>query len=201
MQSVTTEEAFDILAEAANSRYADPDRENRGLCPAHHDVNNPGLVFRISDEGKLLAHCFARHCTIDDIAESIGVSISAFFPGRRGLFARKPESLLIWPSTLACLELLPLGYDDATVQRKRLFLINDFPEEMAKPPREIPYFELRDVFVWSWSWDWWVKHEVDWATPDHRGYGDKAVTFVMKKAKELRYNVLAQESAIPKGRA
>lgn len=47
-------------------------------CPAHKD-RNPSMTVRQTPEGKILMHCFAG-CSVQQIAESIGISLSDLFP-------------------------------------------------------------------------------------------------------------------------
>ena len=50
-------------------------------CPAHDD-RNASLSLRITEEGRLLAHCFSG-CTFDDIRESLGIGGEQFAPSPR----------------------------------------------------------------------------------------------------------------------
>ena len=144
---MSVEDTFNLLADAAGVRNPYPERENRGLCPAHGDHNNPALVFRIADSGKLVAHCFAQGCTLADIAESIGVHESAFFPGGGSRFAKPVPREFNEPSLLELLKLLPLGMsheereeavfrclDDAYATG----VIDDNTIDLEQPMRELP---------------------------------------------------------------
>jgi len=73
-------DTFELLAQAAQCRHPVPEKENRGLCPAHEDRRNPALVFTFNeDRTRLLVHCFARECSLDDVARAIGVHPASFF--------------------------------------------------------------------------------------------------------------------------
>ena len=109
--SITVEEAFWLLADASGARSPNPDRETRGNCPAHGD-HDPGLSFRIGENGNLLMHCFAQTCTMQRIADSLGISMSSFFPAgghRTGKYSYSIE----WSEqpVLELLKLVPFGYD------------------------------------------------------------------------------------------
>lgn len=105
---------FDLLADAAGVRYPNPDRDNRGLCPAHGDEHNPALVFRIGDTGNLIAYCHSQHCTIKSLAAAIGVTPAAFFAGGSG-FTQTPV-VVEWERkpVLDLLKGIPFGYDEET---------------------------------------------------------------------------------------
>lgn len=49
-------------------------------CPAHED-RRASLAIRESDEGKILAHCFAG-CTVHEVVAAVGLEISDLFPPR-----------------------------------------------------------------------------------------------------------------------
>lgn len=112
--TATPEQAFDLLAEAAQVRYPHPDRDNRGLCPAHGDQHNPALVFKIGDTGNLVAYCHSQHCTIERLAESIGVSTSSFFASG-GHFTEVVHVEWVHLPVLNLLKMLDLGYDHDTL--------------------------------------------------------------------------------------
>ena len=48
-------------------------------CPAHDDTH-PSLGIKLTDEGKILLHCFSDECAIDDIVSAIGMDLSDLFP-------------------------------------------------------------------------------------------------------------------------
>lgn len=52
---------------------------NRSQCPGHNgkDLN---LSFSNGHDGKLLLTCFSHHCPVEDIAGSLGLSVSDLFP-------------------------------------------------------------------------------------------------------------------------
>ncbi len=158
----TVEPTFDLLAEAAGCRHPNPERENRGLCPAHGDHNNPGLVFRIADSGKLITHCFSQACTPEDIADSIGVPISAFFPGGSiSRFAVKVPAVYVEPSLLELLKLVPLGlsFDEQQAAVFRCLdsgyhsgVMDDDTLDIEQPMRELPTVSLM-AYIRMWVED------------------------------------------------
>jgi hypothetical protein len=46
-------------------------------CPAHND-KNPSLGIAYED-GKILLHCFAQQCSVNDIVEAIGLELQDLF--------------------------------------------------------------------------------------------------------------------------
>lgn len=54
----------------------------RACCPAHRGTKQ-SLAIR-DDNGKVLIHCFAEGCAIDDILGSIGLSVSDIMPENLG---------------------------------------------------------------------------------------------------------------------
>jgi hypothetical protein len=198
---LTTEATFDLLADAAGVRHPNPDRENRGLCPAHSDHNNPGLVFRISeDTGNLIVHCFAQHCSLDDLADSIGTSPSAFFKdGRASRFAIQPRVEWVEPSVLELLKLLPLGMSWGE-QVEAVFRVldsayhsgiqDDDTLDIDQPLKEMPLVS-RQAYLRLWLGDgfdgdnW---HEVE----------DALLSKLMKLNRTHRTNKLSTGSAIPR---
>ena len=108
---ITPEDAFWLLADASEARNANPYRETRGRCPAHGD-HDPGLTFRLSEEGNLLVHCFAQYCTNQAIADAIGVSVGAFFVrGGHSKFATRIPMEWAEMSVLEVAKMVPFGYD------------------------------------------------------------------------------------------
>jgi hypothetical protein len=47
-------------------------------CPSHPD-KSPSLAITVTDDGRLLLHCFGG-CNIEEITSSIGLSIADLFP-------------------------------------------------------------------------------------------------------------------------
>lgn len=199
------EGTFDTLADAAECRYPNPDRENRGLCPAHADENNPGLVFRISDDtGNLVVHCFARNCTIEDIADSIGLPTTAFFKdGKTSKFAitHKPE----WeePSVLELLKLIPLGMSfDQQVDAIFRVLESAFHSGVVCPRHDILDIEqplrhmtltTRIAYLSLWMEDTYKPDAHDWKEVE-----DMLLSQLMKLNRAHRTNKLSSGSAIPR---
>lgn len=60
-------------------------------CPGHAD-KSPSLSIREAEDGRVLVHCFAG-CSVEEITESLGLSIRDLFPPRpsheRGKYARE----------------------------------------------------------------------------------------------------------------
>lgn len=52
-------------------------------CPAHGD-KNPSMVVSEGTDGRVLVHCFAQGCSIQDIVASVGLEISDLMPDRVG---------------------------------------------------------------------------------------------------------------------
>lgn len=50
-------------------------------CPAHAD-HGPSLSIRISEDGRLLLHCFAG-CRLEEILAALGVTVADLFPSPR----------------------------------------------------------------------------------------------------------------------
>jgi hypothetical protein len=210
---MTVEGTFDTLADAAGCRYPNPDRENRGLCPAHDDHNNPGLVFRISEStGNLIVHCFAQHCSLDDIADSIGVSPSTFFKdGRTSRFATHTRAEWEEPSVLKLLKLLPLGmsfdqqveavfrvldssyhhplgYDDIAYQQP----IKEGTIDLELPLKHMNLV-TRQTYLRLWCEDVYEPSEHNWKELE-----DRLLRFLMELNRAHRVNLLSTDSAIPR---
>jgi len=47
-------------------------------CPAHND-KNPSLAIKLTEDGKILIHCFAG-CEVNDIVSSIGLTLADLMP-------------------------------------------------------------------------------------------------------------------------
>jgi hypothetical protein len=198
---LTVETTFDLLADAAQVRYPNPDRENRGLCPAHGDENNPGLVFTISDTtGNLIAHCFAQHCSIDNLADAIGVPRRAFF-ANSGSYERHAKHIPInWkePSFLELLKLLPLGMswqqtNDAIMRcldYAHFTPIDNDTITTDLPLREHPLV-TRLTYLSLWCED--VVGDHDWAE-----LSDRLLSMMMNLNRDHRTSELAPASAIPR---
>ena len=199
--TTSVETTFDLLAEAADVRHPNPERENRGLCPAHGDVNNPGLVFRIADSGKLVTHCFAQDCTPEDIADSIGVNLGAFFPDGGGQFAIKPKREFIEPSLLDLLKLLPINLSFDQQQDSvfrclesayRAGVIDNDTIDVEQPMRELP---LNTVLTYVWLW---VEDIFEERTNDWHDVSDTIISNLRRLNRSNRTHKLSSGSAIPR---
>jgi hypothetical protein len=192
---------FDLLADAAGVRYPDPDRENRGLCPAHDDHNNPGLVFRISPTtGNIIVHCFARECSAEDIATSIGVPLTAFFPGNTSPGQVRPTIIWKYTPVLELLKLLPLGYSWED-QIEAVFRTMEADEDtgcLGLPFHEVPFTVMRDVLLFAYTEPDWRESGAEWWNNERTGYSDQAMRALSQLSRETRTNDLSQESTIPR---
>lgn len=54
----------------------------KACCPAHRSTKQ-SLAIR-DDNGKVLIHCFAEGCAIDDVLSSVGLTFSDIMPERTG---------------------------------------------------------------------------------------------------------------------
>ena len=160
------EATFHLLAEAAGVHHPNPYRDNRGLCPAHGDRNNPALVFKIGDTGHLVAYCHAQGCTLQQLADSIGVETSAFFAGNHGSrFAKHTPIKWEEQSFLELLKLVPFGYDFDTQVECVFETIEADMSFSTRPLKDILKVELNAIIgIWlapmydynthgNW-WDW-----------------------------------------------
>jgi hypothetical protein len=200
---MTVEGTFDTLADAAGCRYPNPDRENRGLCPAHDDQNNPGLVFRISEStGNLIVHCFAQHCSLGYIADSIGVSPSAFFKDGRGWkFATLTRPVWEEPSVLKLLGLLPLGMS-STQRLEAVFRVIDsayrsgmLDNDTLDIEQSLKEMDLvtRQTYLRLWCEDIYEPSEHNWKELE-----DRLLRFLLELNRSHRVNLLSTDSAIPR---
>jgi hypothetical protein len=189
--SATPLGAFDALADVAGVRHPQPHRQNKGLCPAHDDHNNPGLSFTLSaTTGNLLVHCFARECSPVDIAASIGLPLSAFFTGSQ--VSGSIPSRITWryPSILDLLRLMPIGYSWEK-QRDSVFDVIEACNKMGdgtydfdSPYHELPYIVARDVIVYAYlRRHWEMKGEPPW--PE---YGDQAMRLIRRLSLDNKTN-------------
>ena len=165
---MTPEDTFDLLAEASGVRHPNPYRDNRGLCPAHGDMNNPALVFRIGDTGHLIAYCHSQGCSLQDLANSIGVDTAAFFTGSGG--SRFSKHIPIEWTELSILELMklvPFGYDFDTQVECVFRMLDSDLDYSERPLRDIYKGELTNIIsIWleptydhATHGDWWVWYE------------------------------------------
>lgn len=70
-------------------------------CPAHGD-NNPSMTITEGNDGRVLAHCFSQQCSITDIAEAVGLSISDLMPENVGYHRLKPKSRVFNAMDVLC---------------------------------------------------------------------------------------------------
>ncbi|MFA5127318.1 MAG: DNA primase [Patescibacteria group bacterium] len=50
-------------------------------CPAHDD-KHPSLGIKLTDDGKILLHCFSMQCEVDNIVSAVGMELDDLFPPR-----------------------------------------------------------------------------------------------------------------------
>lgn len=195
---MTVEEVFDLLADAAGVRHPNPERENRGLCPAHMDTHNPGLIFRIADSGKLITHCFSQACTAQDIADSIGVPLGAFFPGGKGRVQAPAE--YEEPSLLELLKLLNLGMSHEEREQaifRCLASAYKHPIDNDTLDVEQPMRSLERITVSNYLW-LWMQGLYDTETLNWHEIEDAALAQLRQLNRQMRTNVRSSGSAIPR---
>ena len=191
--TATPEQAFYLLAEAAGVRHPNPDRDMRGLCPAHGDQNNPALVFKIGDTGNLVAYCHSQHCTIEQLANAIGVSTSAFFAGG-GTFTTTVKVDWQHKPVLDLLKLMPMEYDHDTLVE---CVFRTLESDLAYAERPITDLCKTELLTLGGIWlepgyrhdlhgDWWDIYHV-WLGQMHQ------------LDRETRVDPHAVASAIPRG--
>jgi hypothetical protein len=191
--TATPEQAFDLLAQAAQVRYPHPDRDNRGLCPAHSDQHNPALVFKIGDTGNLVAYCHSQHCSIEQLANAIGVSTSAFFAGG-GTFTTSVKVDWQHKPVLDLLKLMPMEYDHDTLVE---CVFRTLDHDLDYATRPITSLYKTELLMLGGIWlepgyrhethgDWWDIYHV-WLGQMHQ------------LDRETRTDPDAMVSAIPRG--
>jgi len=72
----------DILGLFENVKRSGTDNQYMAKCPAHDDREN-SLAIKIADDGRVMLHCFAGTCGIEDICSSLGITIDDLFPEKR----------------------------------------------------------------------------------------------------------------------
>lgn len=65
-------------------------------CPAHQD-NNPSMTISVGSDGRILAHCFAQECGIDDIVEAVGMTVAELMPENPLYHRTKPSKYTFSP--------------------------------------------------------------------------------------------------------
>ncbi len=193
---MTPEDTFDVLADAAQVRHPRPHRDNRGLCPAHGDQNNPGLSFRLSNEtGNLIAYCHSQHCSLQSIADAIGVEMRGFFVGGGGgKFSTHIPVTWTELCVLELMKLIPFGYDfDTTVECVFDTLDSDL-EWAERPLSDITTTELT-VLIGIW-----LAPEYDYDTNGNWWeWYDKTLRMMHQLNRDTRIDEAASVSAIPRG--
>ena len=194
---MSPEDTFDLLAEAAGVKHPNPSRDNRGLCPAHDDHSNPALVFRIGDSGHLIAYCHSQHCTVEDLAKTLNVSVSSFFAGSDGKrFGIRIPIEYTELSVLELLKLVPFGYDFDT-QVECVFTTLDLDLDYSERPlRDMTKTELSALsLIWlnpmfdhAIHGDWWDNQ-------------DRLMDALRSLNTDTRTSGMEQESATPRRRA
>lgn len=59
-------------------------------CCSGHDDKNPSMTITEGSDGRVLAHCFSQGCSIEDIANGAGLSVSDLMPENVGYHRLKP---------------------------------------------------------------------------------------------------------------
>ncbi len=192
------EDTFEVLADAAQVRYPNPHRDNKGLCPAHGDRHNPGLSFSISNtSGNLIAYCHSQQCTLQSIADAIGVDTQAFFAGGGGnRFSSYVP--IVWSESpvLEIMKLIPFGYDfDTTVE----CVFDTLDSDLGYAERGLSKIYkteltsligiwLKPVYSHAEHGDWW-----EWF--------DKTLRMMHQLNRSTRIDEAVPVSAIPRGAA
>lgn len=70
-------------------------------CPAHGD-QNPSMTVKEGNDGRVLAHCFSQECSITDIAEAVGLSVSDLMPDNLEYHRMKPMSRVFNAMDVLC---------------------------------------------------------------------------------------------------
>jgi hypothetical protein len=72
------------------------------LCPAHED-RSPSLGIKLSDDGKILLHCFAG-CDVESIAGVVGMELEDLFPPKELRIERSKRNYFNPATVLKCLQ-------------------------------------------------------------------------------------------------
>ncbi len=165
-------DTFDLLCQESGVRNPLLHRENRGLCPAHQDRHNPALVFTVNeDETKLLVHCFARECGLEQIAESLGISPASFFVGSiqpKGQIKPRPPRWKYLPLT-NLLQLLPITrhFDDEVEAIFKVMEGMDYPFDQRL--RDLPFVEVESA-LWAYLESEFDPDKHNWHTVRDEAY-------------------------------
>lgn len=65
-------------------------------CPAHGD-KNPSMTVSEGSDGRILVHCFAHECGIDDIVSAVGMEVKDLMPENLGYHKIKPLAMAVNP--------------------------------------------------------------------------------------------------------
>ena len=63
-------------------------------CCSGHDDKNPSMTITEGQDGRVLVHCHSQQCSIEDIANGVGLSVSDLMPDNVGYHRLKPKSRL-----------------------------------------------------------------------------------------------------------
>jgi hypothetical protein len=94
---------FERLRETGLGRYLAP-------CPAHKD-RSPSLSIRVTDDQRILLHCFAG-CCVEDVVAAIGLTMGDLFPER---LRHQPSSTFKPPRLRPQEALMLLGHEISVV--------------------------------------------------------------------------------------
>jgi hypothetical protein len=68
-------------------------------CPAHND-RTPSMGIKLTDNGKILIHCFGQQCSIDSIVTAIGLELSDLFPQTDNVEYKRNKREYFNPATI-----------------------------------------------------------------------------------------------------
>lgn len=80
--------AHDLLSRLEMVKRTGPGRYI-ARCPAHDD-RSPSLAIRVTDDERILLHCFAG-CSVHEVVGAVNLTLDALFPSRPLPDGRKPE--------------------------------------------------------------------------------------------------------------
>jgi|5B_taG_2_1085324.scaffolds.fasta_scaffold27643_2 hypothetical protein len=73
---------LEFLSMLENVKKSGNNHQYMCRCPAHNDKDN-SLAVKFTDDGRILLHCFAGTCGVDDICNSLGISIDYLLPNEK----------------------------------------------------------------------------------------------------------------------
>ncbi len=123
---------FERLRETGHGRYLAP-------CPSHKD-GSPSLSIRVTDDQRILLHCFAG-CCVEDVVGAIGLTMADLFPGR----PRQHTNSTFKPPRLRPQEaLILLGHETFVVE----MLLEEILEliKAGERPSDLALERLRKAF-------------------------------------------------------